>query len=59
MIKEVNVKKSLISSRILEKKEPSWLMLVPMVLLTALAVILGIFPDIILDSVRILSELLL
>ena len=42
-----------------EKKEPSWLMLVPMVLLTALAVILGIFPGMILDSVRILSESLL
>ena len=41
-----------------EKKEPSWLMLVPMVLLTALAVILGIFPRSILGPVRILSELL-
>ena len=42
-----------------EKKEPSWLMLVPMVLMTALAVILGMFPGIILEPARILSEMLL
>ena len=43
----------------LERKEPSWLMLLPMVLMTILAVILGLFPGILLEPAGILSGLVL
>lgn len=43
----------------LEKTEPSRYMLVPMVLMTILAVILGMFPEILLEPVRILSGMVL
>ena len=43
----------------LEKKEPSWRMTFPMVVMTVLAVVLGMFPGILLGPVTALAELVL
>ncbi|MBR5047996.1 MAG: proton-conducting membrane transporter, partial [Eubacterium sp.] len=42
-----------------EKEEPSWRMLLPMVLMTILAVVLGMFPGILLEPAQLLAGMVL